>query len=389
MKKSKRILTVIVILCLATTTAFGASATGGIKSAGTPSEIYELVSNNMEHNFVKISCSGSYLNIYSETPFDYARYGINYRQVEPNQDTSSTFVKWAYSTNAGDYYKFSESINTGSMPDGNYVLIISMDRGMKPNPTFYKNVCFKVSSGAVSILQYDKIVSQNSKIRKAANKNKTSKYKSKKMGDIKSIAFRNPKTKKVAAVTDEKAAYFKKVADKITEEAETDYDKVLKIYEYVAGSFYYDNIAFQTKTNQFVDPYKNIYNQQNNKKSTNSTSDGKVATTCVGYAAMVVALSRAEGIPARVINGHHIGLSGVYNNWNTEEKITLMDHWWAEVYVDGHWIIVDATPGSSNKYDSKAGTWTYTGLTNYVYFDPTPEQFAQQHESFALAGTYK
>lgn len=388
MKKAKIILVALLIFTLTFTTAFAASATGGIKSAGTPSELTELVSNNMEHNFVKLTCEGSVLKIECETPNDNNEYGINIRQVEPYQG-SSEWKGRAYSTEMDGYYAFSYDLNLGSVSDGSYVLVLTMNKGQKPNPVFYKNACFKVKSGKVSILNYDKILAQNKKIDTNANKKKVSKFKSTKLTDIQSIVCRDPKTKKVSAITDTKAKYFKKVADQLTKDVTTDYEKVLKIYEYVAGTFYYDNVAFQTKKNQYVDPYRNIYNQRNKKKSANSTSDGKVATTCVGYAAMICALSRAEGIPARVINGHHIGLSSTYNNWKTEDNITLMDHWWAEVYVDDRWIIVDATPGSSNKYDSKKKTWDYTGLTNYVYFDPTPEQFAQQHEAFALAGTYK
>ena len=388
MKKFKIILVSLLIFALTFTTCFAASATGGIKSAGTPTELTELVSNNMEHNFVKLTCEGTTLKIECETPNDNYEYGINVRQVEPYQG-SSQWKGRAYSNNMGNYYAFSYNLDCNSISDGSYVLLLTMNKGVSPNPVFYKNACFKVKNGNVSILNYDKIAAQNKKIDTNANKKKTSKFKNTKMTDVKSICFKNPKTGKVADVTDSKVKYFKKTATKITEGAATDYEKVLKIYEYVGGNFYYDNVAFQTKKNQYVDPYNNIYNQRNKKKTANSTSDGKVATTCVGYAGMVVALSRALGLPARVINGHHIGLSSTYNNWNTEEKITLMDHWWAEVYVDGRWIIVDATPASSNKYDSKAKTWTYTGLTNYVYFDPTPEQFAQQHEAFALAGTYK
>ena len=166
----------------------------------------------------------------------------------------------------------------------------------------------------------------------------------------------------------------------------TDYEKLLKIYEYVAENFYYDDVAFRTSSKQYVDPYKNLYNMRNKKKSANS-EDGKVATTCVGYSAAVCALARAQGIPTRIVNGHHISLNGTeYNNWSTEKNITKLDHWWNECYVDGRWITVDATPGNSNKWDRNTNTWTYTGLTNYIYFDPTPEQLAPSHMLLAVKG---
>ena len=168
--------------------------------------------------------------------------------------------------------------------------------------------------------------------------------------------------------------------------ASTNYEKLLKIYEYVAENFYYDDVAFRTSSKQYVDPYKNLYNMRNKKKSANS-EDGKVATTCVGYSAAVCALARAQGIPTRIVNGHHISLNGTeYNNWSTEKNITKLDHWWNECYVDGRWITVDAAPGNSNKWDRNTNTWTYTGLTNYIYFDPTPEQLATSHMLLAVKG---
>ena len=54
--------------------------------------------------------------------------------------------------------------------------------------------------------------------------------------------------------------------------------------------------------------------------------------------------------------------------------------------MDGHWITVDATPGNSNKWNRSSRTWTYTGLTNYIYFDPTPEQLATSHMLLEVKG---
>ena len=59
---------------------------------------------------------------------------------------------------------------------------------------------------------------------------------------------------------------------------------------------------------------------------------------------------------------------------------------WNECYVDGRWITVDATPGNSNKWNRNTNKWTYTGLTNYIYFDPTPEQLATSHVLLEIKG---
>lgn len=280
---------------------------------------------------------------------------------------ASDWAGRAAPTDMGEYNKFSFELQNstklkGEM-SGDYVLLITKQLGSKPGPVIYKNCAFRVTNGHFSILQYDKVISENARIDKNANKKK------------KASAFKKTNLSDVKTVSNE-----------VVKGASTNYEKLLKIYEYVAENFYYDDVAFRTSSKQYVDPYKNLYNMRNKKKSANS-EDGKVATTCVGYSAAVCALARAQGIPTRIVNGHHISLNGTeYNNWSTEKNITKLDHWWNECYVDGRWITVDAAPGNSNKWDRNTNTWTYTGLTNYIYFDPTPEQLATSHMLLAVKG---
>lgn len=293
-----------------------------------------------------------------------AEYNISVCQKGRN---ASDWAGRAAPTDMGEYNKFSFELQNstklkGEM-SGDYVLLITKQLGSKPGPVIYKNCAFRVTNGHFSILQHDKVISENARIDKNANKKK------------KASAFKKTNLSDVKTVSNE-----------VVKGASTNYEKLLKIYEYVAENFYYDDVAFRTSSKQYVDPYKNLYNMRNKKKSANS-EDGKVATTCVGYSAAVCALARAQGIPTRIVNGHHISLNGTeYNNWSTEKNITKLDHWWNECYVDGRWITVDAAPGNSNKWDRNTNTWTYTGLTNYIYFDPTPEQLATSHMLLAVKG---
>ncbi len=238
---------------------------------------------------------------------------------------ASDWAGHAIPTDMGEYNKFSFELQNstklkGEM-SGDYVLLITKQLGSKPGPVIYKNCAFRVTNGHFSILQYDKVISENARIDKNANKKK------------KASAFKKTNLSDVKTVSNE-----------VVKGASTNYEKLLKIYEYVAENFYYDNVAFSSGSKQYIDPYRNLYNMRNKKKSANS-EDGKVATTCVGYSAAVCALARAQGIPTRIVNGHHISLNGTeYNNWSTEENITKLDHWWNECYVDGRWITVDPTP---------------------------------------------
>lgn len=368
-----------------------APASAALKSAGSPTEVQSLVSSeDLEHNFVKATANGSSLYVEVETPIEASEFNVSVRKVQSGG--SSAWYTRVYPTKVGDYYRFEFSLpnnvpRAGGVLSGDYVLIITMKKGNATSDVFYKNCAFRVTNGQFSILQYDKIIKENARIDKNANKKKkASAFKKTNLSDVKNICFKDPVTKKVASVTTKKVKYFKTVSNQIVKGADTDYEKLLKIYEYVAENFYYDDIAFSSGTKQYVDPYRNLYNMRNNKKSANSQG-GKVATTCVGYSAAVCALARAQGIPTRIVNGHHISLNNDgFNNWSTEKRITELDHWWNECYVDGRWITVDATPGNSNKWNRNTNKWTYTGLTNYIYFDPTPEQLGTSHMLLAVKG---
>ena len=153
----------------------------------------------------------------------------------------------------------------------------------------------------------------------------------------------------------DRVAYIKKVAESIAAGASTDAAKLAKIYSYVTTNFYYDHYAYDLyirtggKSNiQCVNPYDNLYNHRNKIASTNSTADGKVATVCDGYASMIVALCRSLGIPARSVYGCRNNTSdGLTSQVNTANK----NHWWAEVYINGRWVTVDAERGSLNSWN--------------------------------------
>ena len=211
-------------------------------------------------------------------------------------------------------------------------------------------------------------------------------YTDKYMKDM-SFVFKNPKTGKQENMTAAKVKYVKGVADSVTAGAKSDYEKLLKIYEYVGSNFYYDVLANEQYKNQFANPYNNLYNLRNKVTAPNSKG-GKVATTCQGYGAMVIALARAEGIPARLAYGHHISQPiAVWEGY--KGKISERDHWWAEAWVNGRWVFIDANSATSSKWTrssfSAAGTWTKGEGINYAHFDPTA---AQLSGSYAYTGIY-
>ena len=264
----------------------------------------------------------------------------------------------------------------------------------------YKEVVMTVAKGQANnpkVVKYTAAVTNNNNTTKSLEKNSTHdaaykgsyvRYTDTYMKDM-SFVFKNPKTGKQENMTAAKVKYVKGVADEVTAGAETDYEKLLKIYEYVAENFYYDVLANEAYKNQYANPYNNLYNLRN-KVNTANSKGGKVATTCQGYGSLVIALARAEGIPARLAYGHHI--SQPITVWDKYSgKISERDHWWTEAWLadEGRWVFIDANSATSSKWERKsfsaAGTWTKGNGINYVHFDPTAEQLSA---SYAYTGIY-
>ena len=120
-------------------------------------------------------------------------------------------------------------------------------------------------------------------------------------------------------------------------------DAALALYDYVTNSGYYD---WSGKVGA-VDAV--------------STLDTMVGV-CENFANLYVALCRAAGLPAKVVNGSDVRGVG---------------HSWAEVFVNSMWIIVDPTFGLTGNYQN--GVKSRTETQNYRYFDSTIEAFSLDH----------
>lgn len=244
-----------------------------------------------------------------------------------------------------------------------------------PNSILYKNMEFKLDDNGFNILRYNQVIETNKEIQLRGAAYPVDKYLDNTLEDIKFV-LRDPLTRIYDTMTDSKIQYIKSVSDKVCHDAVSDYDKLIKIYEYTAGNFYYDTIAFKEHRLQYANPYNNIYSFENETSQANA-SQGKVATTCQGFAAIFLALSRAQNIPTRFVYGHRLAVPS--NDWITESGIDVLDHWWLECLINGRWIFVDPTVGTTSKYNKNSGIWQYSGVTNYTYFDPSMDQIATSH----------
>lgn len=378
----------LVLSCLPFDTTFAS-----VTKVDTPENTYVFSSNSTSAGeYCTGEIDGDKLKIKYKTmipsvQFRVALYGANpkteFIDLGIYVPASYTGISSLGNATYGFEYTLDFAINT--IPDGEYFLYISQLKDYadtyETTPTkgaLYKNLPIIVKDGMPTIPRYNDIISENDRVQKYDGLSPEN-YLDKTMEDVRFL-FVDPGTKVREKMTDDKVAYIKQLSDRITFNVYSDYDKLLKIYEYVAGSFYYDTVAFSTHSYQYANPYRNLYNHENKIASPNSDNMGRVATTCQGFSGMYLALARAQNIPTRLVFGHR-ATSPQYN-WNTEPNLPVRDHWWAESYVNGRWICVDPTIGTNNRWNKTSNTWQYYGVTNYTFFDPTAEQIAVSHLYF-------
>lgn len=292
-----------------------------------------------------------------------------------------------YADDSGNIcYGFSKRLNMKllEIPDGSYYLYLrrAVYEGENRDPEtakyiiISKNLELRVRNGSPHIAVYHDVRNYNDKVRGWASIVNRDLYLDNSLEDIRFV-LRDPMTRVYAQMYQYKQDYIKSVADRICEGAKDNYEKIKKIYEYTASNFYYDIIAFREKALQYADPYQSIYNFENKLSSANAQR-GLVHITCQGYSAIFISLARSQGIPSRLIFGHHLSIPS--NNWTTEEyKMHLTDHWWAEAYVGGRWVMVDCTTGTTNQYNKSTLSVREHGLTNYALFDPSYDLMAMGH----------
>jgi DNA-dependent RNA polymerase auxiliary subunit epsilon len=129
------------------------------------------------------------------------------------------------------------------------------------------------------------------------------------------------------------------LANSITAGASTPYQKAVLIFNWVR-----DNIG-----------YEFYYNTVKGAVGTLNSGGGN----CVDTAHLLIALERAAGIPARYVHGYCQFSSG---SW--------YGHVWAILYVDGQWLVADAT--SSRNQLGVINNWNTATYTFKGYYTSLP-----------------
>lgn len=169
----------------------------------------------------------------------------------------------------------------------------------------------------------------------------------------------------IAIINKSERDEIRNLAEKITKDANSDYEKVLKINEWVAQNIYYNWDGYLSGDYGKTDAY--------------GTLDSK-RSVCQGYAELTDALLKSVGVASRLVTGHALGVSATGKDWDNVDH-TESNHAWNEAFVDDRWITIDTTWNSGNKYEN--GMFK-KGSMGYRYFDPSLDVFSHTHKVISV-----
>ena len=153
----------------------------------------------------------------------------------------------------------------------------------------------------------------------------------------------------------------RRLALQITAGTASDYDSAMAIHDWVCDNIYYN--------------YDEYYLRSPFSGSSALRVLSSKTGVCEGYANLTAALLRAAGIPAKKILGYAQGVGEWPRGFDPNVR---NNHAWNEAYVDGRWVIMDATWNSDN--DFEYGRFTNSGgLRGHRYFDVSPMLFSATH----------
>ncbi|MBD0382022.1 transglutaminase domain-containing protein [Paenibacillus sp. WST5] len=104
----------------------------------------------------------------------------------------------------------------------------------------------------------------------------------------------------------------------LTQNDETDMDKIASIYAYVTQNIKYDYEKAQTVEADYIPDLDAVYESEEG--------------ICYDYASVFAAMARSEGIPTRLVMGYSAEVPDTYHAWN-------------QVYLQGSdkWVTIDTT----------------------------------------------
>ncbi|MDX6181688.1 transglutaminase domain-containing protein [Flavobacterium sp. Fl-77] len=165
------------------------------------------------------------------------------------------------------------------------------------------------------------------------------------------------------------------LAERITKDFTTDYDKARAIYSWVALNIKYDYAALLKPQRTQGFSYSNEAEKQRKIRQINDQLVQKTFTSrkavCEGFTALYQHLAELAGLKSEIVRG-----DSKTNLSDIGRKNTTSNHAWNNVLIDKKWRLVDVTWGQGY-YDSSKGKM----VNDYspVYFDTAPDYFFTKH----------
>lgn len=387
LQQSSRTVSIIVIVAMLLAVA-GIQPSFASANAGKSVAVSSITTGNPEtSNYFKLSTQGSYINVTCTHPQSYD--GLSPRLLDFNTgSTISGSAKYIRNDDfsAGATNDF--SYDCSSIEDGTYYFRVCAQVDSESNlgftnyPTLLHGVKVTIKSGCPTLYQYSGITAHNNALTDSIGPEL---YCSTDLSDYKFYLFNTLNGGDAREINSSKESkYYKSISDQIVSGISSDYDKAFAIFTYVADNLYYDNNANYKKRTPFDDPYNNLKALQEKTSNSYNQYRGKIAVQCDGYAGIFVALTRAQGIPSRLIYGHKLTLGSTSEPaWDnlSESQMNKRTHTWAQCYIDGRWINVDPQQGSANTFGTPENnaSWKKSNIIKYCYFDISPELFAATH----------
>lgn len=156
----------------------------------------------------------------------------------------------------------------------------------------------------------------------------------------------------------------------------SNYSKVRKFYEFIVNKFYYYESPLKLSNlkrfgNEYCNPYNLITYEYKNYSKIRSNSEGA--------AALLVALVRSEGIPARSVGGFYNKDSSIEESFDVDSDDS---NWtFVEIYLNGKWMVFDPMADTGNYYDSDSSLYI-SGSRRTKYFAPNVSTLSKTHIMF-------
>lgn len=159
-------------------------------------------------------------------------------------------------------------------------------------------------------------------------------------------------------------------------------ERVLKFHDWIVENFYY--YQYPNKISSLSANGKN-YDNPYYLLTYEYETNGKIRARSDGFATMLVALARSQGIPAKTVGGYYYKDARTnYINWGSNVNSSTINHIFVQVYVNGSWIVVDPMADSYKEYNETTNEYTNNVPTtnenyNNKYFNPHINDLSKTH----------